>query len=388
MNKELLQALDELQTTKGISKKVILEAMAKALEKSYEKNFQDETNVEVVADEMTGDFHVYQLREVVDKVEDPIRQIRLEEAVVRYPKAQVGDSIRIEVQPDNFGRIAAQTARNIIIQKLRDAEREAVYDAYIDRMKEMIVGTVQRIDNNNVYINLGKTEGVITKREQIPREHLHVGDRVKLYVCDVRVSSRGPQVLLSRAHPNLVARLFEQEVPEINDGVVEIYSVSREAGSRTKIAVWSHDPNIDPIGACVGYKGNRVNLIVDELIGEKMDIIIYSEDPKQFIANALSPSAVNKVILQEEEHSAVVIVPDDQLSLAIGKEGQNVRLAARLTGWKIDIKGQSQYDADPSAFDADAVPQKPLDLFALPEENSSDQQEEPKETIAEGGEDA
>ncbi|WP_071705625.1 transcription termination factor NusA [Murdochiella vaginalis] len=388
MNKELLQALEELQNTKGISKKVILEAMAKALEKSYEKNFQDETNVEVVADEMTGDFHVYQLREVVDKVEDPIRQIRLEEAVVRYPKAQVGDSIRIEVQPDNFGRIAAQTARNIIIQKLRDAEREAVYDAYIDRMKEMIVGTVQRIDNNNVYINLGKTEGVITKREQIPREHLHVGDRVKLYVCDVRVSSRGPQVLLSRAHPNLVARLFEQEVPEINDGVVEIYSVSREAGSRTKIAVWSHDPNIDPIGACVGYKGNRVNLIVDELIGEKMDIIIYSEDPKQFIANALSPSAVNKVILQEEEHSAVVIVPDDQLSLAIGKEGQNVRLAARLTGWKIDIKGQSQYDADPSAFDADTVSQKPLDLFALPEENSSDQQEEPKETIAEGGEDA
>lgn len=388
MNKELLQALEELQNTKGISKKVILEAMAKALEKSYEKNFQDETNVEVVADEMTGDFHVYQLREVVDKVEDPIRQIRLEEAVVRYPKAQVGDSIRIEVQPDNFGRIAAQTARNIIIQKLRDAEREAVYDAYIDRMKEMIVGTVQRIDNNNVYINLGKTEGVITKREQIPREHLHVGDRVKLYVCDVRVSSRGPQVLLSRAHPNLVARLFEQEVPEINDGVVEIYSVSREAGSRTKIAVWSHDPNIDPIGACVGYKGNRVNLIVDELIGEKMDIIIYSEDPKQFIANALSPSAVNKVILQEEEHSAVVIVPDDQLSLAIGKEGQNVRLAARLTGWKIDIKGQSQYDADPSAFDADTVSQKPLDLFALPEENSSDQPEEPKETIAEGGEDA
>lgn len=388
MNKELLQALEELQNTKGISKKVILEAMAKALEKSYEKNFQDETNVEVVADEMTGDFHVYQLREVVDKVEDPIRQIRLEEAVVRYPKAQVGDSIRIEVQPDNFGRIAAQTARNIIIQKLRDAEREAVYDAYIDRMKEMIVGTVQRIDNNNVYINLGKTEGVITKREQIPREHLHVGDRVKLYVCDVRVSSRGPQVLLSRAHPNLVARLFEQEVPEINDGVVEIYSVSREAGSRTKIAVWSHDPNIDPIGACVGYKGNRVNLIVDELIGEKMDIIIYSEDPKQFIANALSPSAVNKVILQEEEHSAVVIVPDDQLSLAIGKEGQNVRLAARLTGWKIDIKGQSQYDADPSAFDADTVSQKPLDLFALPEENSSAQPEEPKETIAEGGEDA
>lgn len=388
MNKELLQALDELQNTKGISKEVILEAMAKALEKSYEKNFQDETNVEVVADAMTGDFHVYQLREVVEKVEDPIRQIRLEEAVVRYPKVQVGDSIRIEVQPDNFGRIAAQTARNIIIQKLRDAEREAVYDAYIDRMKEMIVGTVQRIDNNNVYINLGKTEGVITKREQIPGEHLHVGDRVKLYVCDVRISSRGPQILLSRAHPNLVARLFEQEVPEIADGVVDIYSVSREAGSRTKIAVWSHDPNIDPIGACVGYKGNRVNLIVDELIGEKMDIIIYSEDPKQFIANALSPSAVNKVILHEEENSVVVIVPDDQLSLAIGKEGQNVRLAARLTGWKIDIKGQSQYDADPLAFEEEDSREEPLDLFALPTEKESESRVQEDVLSTEGGEDA
>lgn len=387
MNKELLQALDELQNTKGIAKEVILDAMAKALEKSYEKNFQDETNVEVIADEMTGDFHVYQLREVVEKVEDPIRQIRLEDAVVRYPKAQVGDSIRIEVQPDNFGRIAAQTARNIIIQKLRDAEREAVYDAYIDRMKEMIVGTVQRIDNNNVYINLGKTEGVITKREQIPRERLHVGDRVKLYVCDVRISSRGPQILLSRAHPNLVARLFEQEVPEISDGVVDIYSVSREAGSRTKIAVWSHDPNIDPIGACVGYKGNRVNLIVEELVGEKMDIIIYSEDPKQFIANALSPSAVNKVILNEEDHSAVVIVPDDQLSLAIGKEGQNVRLAARLTGWKIDIKGQTQYDGDPVAFGEDEQEQESIDLFALPTEKI-DEAEAVTDTPEEGGEDA
>lgn len=387
MNKELLQALDELQNTKGIAKEVILDAMAKALEKSYEKNFQDETNVEVIADEMTGDFHVYQLREVVEKVEDPIRQIRLEDAVVRYPKAQVGDSIRIEVQPDNFGRIAAQTARNIIIQKLRDAEREAVYDAYIDRMKEMIVGTVQRIDNNNVYINLGKTEGVITKREQIPRERLHVGDRVKLYVCDVRISSRGSQILLSRAHPNLVARLFEQEVPEISDGVVDIYSVSREAGSRTKIAVWSHDPNIDPIGACVGYKGNRVNLIVEELVGEKMDIIIYSEDPKQFIANALSPSAVNKVILNEEDHSAVVIVPDDQLSLAIGKEGQNVRLAARLTGWKIDIKGQTQYDGDPVAFGEDEQEQESIDLFALPTEKI-DEAEAVTDTPEEGGEDA
>ena len=374
MNKELLQALDELQSTKGISKEVILDAVAKALEKSYEKNFEDETNVEVTADPETGDFHVVQIREVVENVEDPIGQISLEEAQKSMKNAQVGDTVRIEVKPNNFGRIAAQTARNIIIQKLRDAEREAVYDAYIDRMKEMIIGTVQRTDHNNIYINLGKTEGVITKREQIPNEHLHVGDRVKLYVCDVRVSSRGPQILLSRAHSNLVARLFEQEVPEIADGIVEIYSVSREAGSRTKIAVYSKDPNVDPIGACVGYKGNRVNLIVDELNGEKMDIIIYSENPKEFIANALSPSEVTHVILQEEEKAATVIVPDDQLSLAIGKEGQNVRLAARLTGWKIDIKGEAQYNEDPSAFEA-VNKDEAIDIFALPQDKEKETEE-------------
>jgi len=374
MNKELLQALDELQSTKGISKEVILDAVAKALEKSYEKNFEDETNVEVTADPETGDFHVVQIREVVENVEDPIGQISLEEAQKSMKNAQVGDTVRIEVKPNNFGRIAAQTARNIIIQKLRDAEREAVYDAYIDRMKEMIIGTVQRTDHNNIYINLGKTEGVITKREQIPNEHLHVGDRVKLYVCDVRVSSRGPQILLSRAHSNLVARLFEQEVPEIADGIVEIYSVSREAGSRTKIAVYSKDPNVDPIGACVGYKGNRVNLIVDELNGEKMDIIIYSENPKEFIANALSPSEVTHVILQEEEKAATVIVPDDQLSLAIGKEGQNVRLAARLTGWKIDIKGEAQYNEDPSAFEP-VNKDEAIDIFALPQDKEKETEE-------------
>lgn len=374
MNKELLQALDELQSTKGISKEVILDGVAKALEKSYEKNFEDETNVEVTADPETGDFHVVQIREVVENVEDPIGQISLEEAQKSMKNAQVGDTVRVEVKPNNFGRIAAQTARNIIIQKLRDAEREAVYDAYIDRMKEMIIGTVQRTDHNNIYINLGKTEGVITKREQIPNEHLHVGDRVKLYVCDVRVSSRGPQILLSRAHSNLVARLFEQEVPEIADGIVEIYSVSREAGSRTKIAVYSKDPNVDPIGACVGYKGNRVNLIVDELNGEKMDIIIYSENPKEFIANALSPSEVTHVILQEEEKAATVIVPDDQLSLAIGKEGQNVRLAARLTGWKIDIKGEAQYNEDPSAFEP-ANKDEAIDIFALPQDKEKETEE-------------
>lgn len=373
MSNELMQALDELQAAKGVSKEKILEAVAKALEKSYEKNFQDETNVEVVADRTTGEFRVYQIKDVVEEVEDPISQMTLAEARDRDVDAQLGDQVRIEVKPQNFGRVAAQTARNIIIQQLRDAERAAVYDAYIDKMREIIVGSVQRFDHNNVYIDLGQSEGVISKKEQIPGEHLRVGDRVKSYVTDVRISSRGPQILLSRAHPTFVARLFEAEVPEIEEGVVEIYSVSREAGSRTKIAVYSKDPNVDPIGACVGYKGNRVNLIVSELNGEKMDIIIYDDDPTIFIANALSPSAVDRVIVQEEEKSAIVVVPDDQLSLAIGKEGQNVRLAARLTGWKIDIKGRSQWEEDPAYPLEDEATDSALDLFSLPEERAEDE---------------
>ncbi|MDD7593614.1 MAG: transcription termination factor NusA [Peptoniphilaceae bacterium] len=377
MSSELMQALDELQAAKGVSKDKILEAVAKALEKSYEKNYQDETNVEVVADRNTGEFRVYQIKDVVETVEDPISELTLAEAQERDREAQLGDQVRIEVKPQNFGRVAAQTARNIIIQQLRDAERSAVYDAYIDKMREIIVGTVQRFDHNNIYVDLGKSEGVIPKREQIPTERLHVGDRVKSYVADVRISSRGPQILLSRAHPTFVARLFEAEVPEIEEGIVEIYSVSREAGSRTKIAVYSKDPNVDPIGACVGYKGNRVNLIVDELNGEKMDIIIYDDNPEVFIANALSPSAVDRVIANAEEKSAVVVVPDDQLSLAIGKEGQNVRLAARLTGWKIDIKGKSQFDEDPSAYlTDDEETQGALDLFTLPEERAEESPEQ------------
>ncbi len=351
MNKELIRALDELEESKGISKEQILDALEKAMVKSYEKNFNDQTNVEVHIDSETGDMKMYSLREVVKEVEDPLNQISLEEARLKRKRIDLGDVLKVEVKPKNFGRVAAQTARNIVIQRIHDAERETVYQEYIDRVKEMITGTVQRIDFHNVYINLGKTEGVIPPNEQIPNEHLEVGQRVKLYVEDVRNSSKGPQILVSRAHHNLVVRLFEQEVPEIADGVVEIYSVAREAGSRTKIAVYSTDPNVDPIGACVGYKGTRVNIIVDELNGEKMDIIIYNEDPKVFISNALSPAQVIKVLANPNEKTAVVVVADDQLSLAIGKEGQNVRLAARLTGWKIDIKGESQYLEDPEKYD-------------------------------------
>lgn len=355
MNKELISALDDVERTKGLQKEVILSALEKALEKSYEKNYEDNTNVEVTINPENGDIKVFALKEVVETPENSFREISLEEAHTISKRAHLGDTLRVPVKPKNFGRVAAQTARNIVIQKIRDAEREMIYNEYIDRLNEMITGVVQRIDFNNLYINLGRTEGVILQNEQIPTESLQIGDRVKMYVADVRNNTKGPQVLLSRAHQNLVVRLFEQEVPEISDGTVEIYSVAREAGSRSKIAVFAHDPNVDPIGACVGYKGARVNIIVDELNGEKMDIIIYDKDPAVFISNALSPSKVVKVICNHQEKTAVIIVPDDQLSLAIGKEGQNVRLAARLTGWKIDIKGYAKYVENPEVFEAMAV---------------------------------
>lgn len=370
MNKELLLALEQIQESKGISKEVILDAIAKALEKSYEKNFQDEKNVEVVADSEAGEFHVYQIKEVVDEVNDPINEISPIKAVEYKKNAIVGDKIRIELRPKDFGRIAAQTARNIIVQKLRDAERDVLYDEYIDLKNEMIVGTVRRQDHNNVYVDLGRAEGVITAREQIPGEILRADDHVKVYVTDVRSSGKGSQVMLSRSHPQLIVRLFEQEVPEIEEGLIEIHSVAREAGSRTKIAVSSNSADIDAIGACVGYKGVRINTIVDEVGGEKMDIIIYDEDPRTFISNALSPCKVNRVLIKENEKEATVIVDEDQLSLAIGREGQNVRLAARLTGWKIDIKGQDSFNEEdyldyegPENNDSTELD----DLFAIPE---------------------
>ncbi len=363
MNQELLGALDDLEASKGISKEVILDALEKALEKSYEKNFDDNTNVEVHVDRLSGEIRVFSVKKVVEKVESPCQEISLTEARERDVDFNLGDEVRVEVNPENFGRVAAQTARNIIIQKLHDAERQNVYDDYIDRVREVITGTIQRVDVHNIYINLGRAEGVIPPREQIPGEHLRQGDRVKLYVMEVRNAAKGAQILLSRVHPDLVTRLFEQEVPEIADGVVEIYSVAREAGSRSKVAVFSNDVDVDPIGACVGYKGSRVNIIVDELHGEKMDITIYDKDPKVFISNALSPAMVNNVITNVPEKSSYVIVPDDQLSLAIGREGQNVRLAARLTGWKIDIKGESEYLKNPEFYDAAEISEeekKPL----------------------------
>lgn len=341
MNADLIQVLTEIEREKGIPKEVIFDALRKALEKSYEKNFNDKANVNVEIDEMTGKINVYALLTVAEEPTDTITEISVDGARQIDPSYQVGDVVRKEVTPGDFGRIAAQTARNIVIQKIKDAEREVVYNEFASREKELITGSVQRYERNNVYINMGKTEGILPQSEQVPGERIVANQRLKLYIQEVRNSPKGPQIVLSRANPGLVIRLFEMEVPEIAEGVVEIFSIAREAGSRTKIAVFSRDENVDPVGACVGFKGARVKAIVDELDGEKIDIIVWSKDIRKFIANSLSPSKVQRVVVKEKEKTALVIVPDDQLSLAIGKEGQNARLAAKLTNWKIDIKGVS-----------------------------------------------
>lgn len=342
MNKEFIKALDDIEKDKGIDKNIILESIEKALVKSYEKNFDDNSNVEISINETTGDVTVYSLMEVVEEVENKQTQITLDEALTKKKRVSVGDILKLKIAPKNFGRVAAQTARNIVIQQIRDAERQAIYDDYIDREKELITGDVQRIDYNNIYINLGKTEGYIPVTEQVPNENIQPGDRVKLYVKEVKTTSKGPQIILSRSSANLIRRMFELEVPEIAEGTVEIMSVAREAGFRTKIAVYANDESVDPVGACVGLKGMRVNSIVEEINDEKIDIIVWSPDISVFVSNSLSPAEVVEVLVDEKEKFATAIVPDNQLSLAIGKEGQNVRLAAKLTDWKIDIKGESK----------------------------------------------
>lgn len=353
MNADFIQALTEIEKEKGIPKAVIFEALKKALEKSYEKNFNDKANVIVEIDEDTGKIDVFSLLSVVEEVRDPLTEIMLESARTLQPSAMLGDTVRRAVTPKDFGRISAQTARNIVIQKIKDAERDVVYNEFADREKEMITGTVQRYERNNVYINMGRTEGILPQSEQVPGERVVPNQRMKLFIQEVRNSPKGPQIVLSRANPGLVIRLFEMEVPEIADGIVEIFSIAREAGSRTKISVFSRDENVDPVGACVGFKGARVKAIVDELGGEKIDIIIWDKDIHTFIANSLSPSKVKRVIIKDKEKTALVIVPDDQLSLAIGKEGQNARLAAKLTGWKIDIKGESFVTDEDLALEAE-----------------------------------
>lgn len=341
MNKDFINALDDIEKDKGIKKENILSALEKALQKSYEENYKS-TNVEIEINPNTGDTKVYSVKDVVEEVEDKETQVSLEEALTHSKRAKLGGQVKIKVTPKNFARVAAQKARNIVIQQIRDAERKVIYDNFIDKEKEIINGAVQRIDFNNVYIDLGKSEGLLPEKEQVDGENLKPGDRVKLYVKEVKETTKGPQIILSRKDPEFVTRLFEIEVPEISQGIVEIMSVSREAGYRTKIAVYAEDQTIDPVGACVGIKGSRVNTIVDEINGEKIDIIVWNKDMKVYISNSLSPSEVDDVYIDEENKEAVAFVPDNQLSLAIGKEGQNVRLAAKLTNWKIDIKGSSK----------------------------------------------
>ncbi|MDU3153513.1 MAG: transcription termination factor NusA, partial [Anaerococcus hydrogenalis] len=329
---------------KNVDKKIILEALEKALVKSYQKNYDNNENVDVNIDDGTGEIEVYSLKNVVDEVNDPIAEISKTKAREIDSKLDLGDICRVKIAPKNFGRVAAQTARNIVLQKIRDAQRDSVYSEYLDRANEIITGVVQREDKYNVYINLDKIEGVIPLKEQVENEKYIPNQRIKVLIKDVKNTTKEPQIILSRKDKDLVVRLFELEVPEITNGIIEIYGIDREAGSRTKIAVFSNDPEIDSIGACIGFKGARVNTIVEELQGEKIDIINYDKDIKTFIRNSLSPAEINEVYINDKKKQSLVVVREDQLSLAIGKEGQNARLAARLTGWKIDIKSQEEFD--------------------------------------------
>ena len=343
-NKELILALEELEKEKGIKKESLLESIETALVTAYKRNFDSLENVKVVMDEKTGATHVFSLRDVKKKVENPETEITVKEAQKINPDLAEGDVLETEIVPRNFGRIAAQTAKQVIIQKIREAEREIIYTNYNDRKGEIVSGLIQKADRNIVIMDLGKLEGVMPTKEQIPTEHYRVNDKIKGYVLDVEKGAKGdPQVIVSRSHPDFVRKLLEFEIPEIYEGVIEIKSISRDAGDRSKVAVYSPDPNIDPVGSCVGQKGVRIQNVINELNGEKIDVIEWNEDPSIYIASALLPAQILAVDIKEEEKFAQVIVPDNQLSLAIGKSGQNVRLAARLTNWKIDIKSETQF---------------------------------------------
>ena len=348
---EFINALKQIKKEKGIDEEVIFEAIESSLVSACKKNFGTSQNIKVEIDRESGEVAVYAQKDVVEEVEDPMLQISLEDAQKIDHKYKVGDVYNEVVTPQNFGRISAQTAKQVVVQKFREAERDILYHQYITKEKEVVTAIVQRVEKKNVVVQMGKMDAYLTANEQIPGEKYAFGDRIKVYVVEVRQANKGPQIYVSRTHPELVKRLFEQEVPEVFEGVVEIKSIAREAGSRTKIAVYSKDPNVDAVGACVGPNGSRVNVLVNELNGEKIDIVSWSEDPKEFIAAALSPSKVLAVKLDEETQSARIVVPDHQLSLAIGKEGQNARLSAKLTGWRIDIKSETQ--AEQTGFLAD-----------------------------------
>ncbi len=339
---EFIDALNQIEKEKGIDKEIIFEAIETSLVSACKKNYGGSQNIKVEIDRETGNVEVFLQKEVVEEVEDDQNQIALEDAKKVNPNYEIGDFVDYVVTPKNFGRISAQTAKQVVVQKFREAEREILFNQYVDKEKDIVTGIIQRKERKNVIVQLGKIDAFMPPNEQIPGEEYNFAERIKVYVVEVKQTTKGPQIYVSRTHPELVKRLFEQEVPEVHDGIVEIKSIAREAGSRTKIAVYSKDPNVDAVGACVGQNGYRVNVIVSELNGEKIDIINWSEDPKKYIAAALSPSKVVDVVVNEEEQSAKIVVPDHQLSLAIGKEGQNARLSAKLTGWRIDIKSETQ----------------------------------------------
>jgi len=344
MNTEFLEALNDLEKEKGIAVAVLLEAIEAALLSAYKRNFGSLQNARVSIDRDTGEFKVFSQRTVVEEVSDPRLEISLAGARELDPRYELGEIVEDEVTPRNFGRIAAQTAKQVVVQRIREAERNIIYEEFANREGDIITGVIQRVEQKNVYIELGKTEAILTPSEQMPGEDYRQGSRVKAYIVEVKKTNKAPQIIVSRTHPGLLKRLFELEVPELYEGVVELKAVAREAGYRSKIAVYSRDENVDPVGACVGPKGMRVQSIVNELNGEKIDIIKWNSDPSKFVAASLSPAKVVAVEIWDEEKVARVIVPDYQLSLAIGKEGQNARLAAKLTNWKIDIKSESQME--------------------------------------------
>ena len=367
MNTELLEALTILEEEKDISRDTLMDAIENSLINACKNHFGKADNIKVIMDKETCDYTLIQEKTVVEGVEDKVEQISLADAKMIDPSYEIGDIVQIPVESKSFGRIATQNAKNLILQKIREEERKVVYDQYFEKEKDIVTGVVQRYIGKNVSVNLGKADAILTENEQVKGEKFEPTERIKLYVVEVKNTTKGPKILVSRTHPELVKRLFEAEVTEVRDGIVEIKSIAREAGSRTKIAVWSNDPDVDPVGACVGMNGARVGAVVNELRGEKIDIINWSDNPAILIENALSPAKVISVMADPDERTASVIVPDYQLSLAIGKEGQNARLAARLTGYKIDIKNETQ------AIESGELP---ADYMNMAENYEDDYQEE------------
>lgn len=383
MNVEFIQALDDIEKDKGISKDVLLEAIETALVSAYKKDFGSKDNVRIEISAEAGEVKVYSRKEVVEEVDNENSEISLTEAERIDSKYTVGDIVEIEVTPANFGRIAAQTAKQVVMQRIREAERDVIFDQYKEKEDELITGTIQRFHNDNILIDMGKTEALLPPSEQIAGERYEIGERIKLYVVEVSTTNKGPRILVSRTHPGLLKRLFEIEVPEIFQGLVEIKAVAREAGQRSKMAVSSSDKQVDPVGACVGPKGMRVQAVVSQLNNEKIDIVKWDDDPEVFVANALNPAEVISVDINKSDKIAQVVVPDFQLSLAIGKEGQNARLAAKLTGWKVDIKKESEIEAVPDNIEeikADAS-ELQANLEKFEEETSSAAQKDEDQTL-------